>query len=404
MIELARISAFLLLLVTGVQARVTSAPWGYWDGQPVTLYTLTNANGVEARITNYGAVLVGVRAPDRKGMFAQVVQGFDSLADYTSADYLGRSAHYGAVLGRYANRIKDETYVVDGVTYHRTKDGKTFDQRVWRAKAGNGAEPSVTLTLVDPDGSMGFPGTVHVQVTYTLTRGNVLRLDYRATTDRPTIVNMTNHAYFNLAGEGTVLNHLLTLNADAITPGDATNTPTGEVRDVTGTVFDFRRPMRIGAHIDDPDPLIQLVHGYGVNYRLNGRPGTLRLAARLEDPVSGRTMEEWTTQSDMQLYSGNYMPPEVALQKGYHRRGGVALEAQRAPNAPNLPDFASPLVTLFCRALPPWPPPYAAPGPRLRNCAGCFPSPRLRSPPMTSSTLRRWPIRCAFAPAPVFPA
>jgi aldose 1-epimerase len=340
-----RVAICLIALTASVQAKGVSKPWGVRDGQAVTLYILTNANGLEANITNYGAILVGVRAPDRHGAFAQVVQGFGSLADYTSDDYLGRGAHYGAVLGRYANRIKNETYVVHGVTYHRTKQGRPFDERVWTAHIQDGPEPSLVLTLTDPDGMMGFPGTVQVQVTYTLTRNNVLRLDYRATSDRPTIVNMTNHAYFNLAGSGTVLDHLLTIDADAITPGDATNTPTGEVRDVTGTVFDFRKPMRIGAHVDAPDPLIQLVHGYGVNYRLNGRPGTLRLAARLEDPASGRVMEEWTTQSDMQLYSGNYMPPKVALDKGYRQRSGVALEAERAPNAPNLPQFASPLVT-----------------------------------------------------------
>jgi aldose 1-epimerase len=191
---------------------------------------------------------------------------------------------------------------------------------------------------------MGFPGTVKASVTYTLTRFNVLRLDYRATTDRLTIVNMTNHAYFNLAGAGTVLDHRLTINADAITPGDATNTPTGEVRPVAGTVFDFRKPMRIGDHIDDPEPLLTLVHGYGVNYRLNGAPGTLRLAARLEDSGSGRVMEEWTTQSDMQLYTGNYVPPKVAQDKGYRQRSGVALEAERAPNSPNVAGFASPVV------------------------------------------------------------
>ena len=338
------IAACLLLLMAPAAAGVSSQPWGSWDGQPVALYTLNNTAGLEVRITNYGAILVGVRTPDRDGKLAQVVQGFDSLADYTSPDYLGRGAHYGAVLGRYANRIKDETYVLDGITRHRTKDGKPFDERVWTATARDGAEPSVTFSLTDPDGMMGFPGTVKASVTYTLTRRSVLRLDYRATSDRPTIVNMTNHAYFNLAGSGTVLNHRLTINADAITPGDATNTPTGEIRPVTGTVFDFRKPMRIGDHIDDPEPLLTLVHGYGVNYRLNGTPGTLRLAARLEDPGSGRVMEEWTTQSDMQLYTGNFMPPKVALDKGYRQRGGVALEAERAPNSPNLAGFASPVV------------------------------------------------------------
>jgi aldose 1-epimerase len=337
--------SFLLLSALAAHAGVTSRPWGQWDGKPVQLYTLTNDRGVAVQVTNYGAILVSVRTPDRGGKSARVVQGFDSLAGYTGPDYLSRGAHYGAVLGRYANRIKNETYAIEGITYHRTRYGKPFDERVWTARMRGGAEPGVVLMLADPAGTMGFPGTVQAQVTYTLTRDNVLRLDYLATTDKPTIVNMTNHAYFNLAGEGLVLDHLLTINADAITPGDATNTPTGEVRDVTGTVFDFRRPMRIGAHVDDPEPLIQLVHGYGVNYRLNGTPGTMRLAARLEDSVSGRVMEEWSTQSDMQLYSGNYMPPQAALDKGYRPRSGVALEAERAPNAPNLPAFASPLVT-----------------------------------------------------------
>lgn len=334
----------LILWSTPAFAGITHRPWGTYDGQQVELYTLTNARGLEARVTNYGAILVGVRAPDRHDRYAQVVQGLDSLADYTSDDYLSRDAHYGAVLGRYANRIKNEAYVINGVTYHRTKSGKPFDQRVWTARIRSGREPSLVLTLLDPDGTMGYPGTVQAQVTYTLTDDSILRLDYRAETDKTTVINMTNHAYFNLAGKGSVLDHLLTINADSITPGDKTNTPTGEVRPVEGTVFDFRRPMRIGAHVDDPDPLVQLVHGYGVNYRLNGRPGTMRLAARLEDPKSGRIMEEWTTQSDMQLYSGNYMPPKVALKKGYQRRGGVALEAERAPNSPNIPAFVSPIV------------------------------------------------------------
>jgi aldose 1-epimerase len=340
-----RAAACILLSGAPAAAGVTTQSWGVRDGQPVSLYTLTNRSGLEVRVTNYGAILVGVRAPDRAGKFARIVQGFDSLAGYTGADYLSRGAHYGAVLGRYANRIKNETYAVDGVIHHRTKDGKPFDERVWTGAAQDGEAPSVTLTLTDPDGNMGFAGTVQARVTYTLTADNVLRLDYRATTDKPTIVNMTNHAYFNLAGDGLILDHLLAINANAITPGDATNTPTGEVRPVTGTVFDFRRPMRIGDHIDDPDPLVQLVHGYGVNYRLNGQPGTLRLAARLEDLASGRVMEEWSTQSDMQLYSGNYMPPQAALDKGYRQRSGVALEAERAPNSPNIAGFLSPRVT-----------------------------------------------------------
>ena len=335
----------LVFLATASEARVVTAKWGRYEGQNVWLYTLTNLNGIEAQVTNYGAILVLVRAPDRYGKFVQVVQGFDSLAEYTSPDYLRRGGHYGAVMGRYANRIKGEAYTLEGVAYRRTKAGKPFDERVWSGQVEDGDEPKVTLTLTDPAGNMGFPGTVQASVTYTLTKDNVLRLDFRATSDATTIVNMASHAYFNLAGSGTVLDHYLTINSDAITPGDALNVPTGEIRAVKGTAFDFRSPKRIGQDIDSPDPLLQQVGGYGVNYRLNGVPGTLRLAARLHDPGSGRIMEEWTTQSDMQLYSGNYEPPPVALAKGYRVRSGVALEAERAPNSPNIPAFLSPIVT-----------------------------------------------------------
>jgi aldose 1-epimerase len=339
--RLSAILAFSGLLCLPAQAAITVQPWGHYDGRKIDLYTLTNRNGVSARITNFGATIVSIRAPDRAGIMGDVVQGFDSLSAYTDPNYNG---HYGAVLGRYANRIKNETYVLNGVTYHRT-EGPQYDRRVWTGRIVSGKETQLVLSLTDPEGSMGFPGTVQAIVTYTLTDANTLRIDYRATTDKPTIVNMTNHTYFNLAGKGTILDHLLTINADAITPGDAKNVPTGEVRRVAGTVFDFHKPMPIGRHIDDPDPLLKQQLGYGVNYQLNGKPGTLRMAARLDDPKSGRVMEEWTTQSDMQLYSGNYASPAVALAKGYGRRTGVALEAERAPNSPNIRAFYSPVVT-----------------------------------------------------------
>jgi aldose 1-epimerase len=190
---------------------------------------------------------------------------------------------------------------------------------------------------------MGFPGTLRVQVTYTLTRNNVLRMDYRARSDKDTIVNLTNHAYFNMAGgaSGSVLDQLLTVNADAITVGDDKNVPTGAMRKVAGTAFDFRTPTPIGKHINDPDPAIQLAKGFDQNYALNGKPGTMRLAARLEDPKSGRVLEEWTTQPGLQVYSANYQPPTVAATKGYTVHSSVALEAQGFPNAPNVPSFPS---------------------------------------------------------------
>jgi aldose 1-epimerase len=339
-------SVLALLALTGTaRSAIRVQPWGNYAGQNVSLYTLSNKNGMEARIANYGGIITSLKVPDRNGVFADVVEGFDGLADYTSPDYLRMKPHYGALLGRFADRIKNETYVLDGVTYHRTRDGKPYDERVWNATTRGGAEPQLILELVDPDGDSGFPGRLRVVVTYTLTNDNVLRVDYRATTDKKTIANLTNHSYFNLAGGGTVLGHLLTVNADAFTPGDGANAPTGEVRPVAGTPFDFRTPTPIGLHIDAPDPLLKQVHGYGLNFRLKGTPGTMRLGARLEDPKSGRVMEEWTTQPDIRLYSANNRPPPVALAKGYILRGAVALEAEHAANSPNIPSFVSSEVT-----------------------------------------------------------
>jgi aldose 1-epimerase len=193
---------------------------------------------------------------------------------------------------------------------------------------------------------MGFPGTLRVTVTYTLTRGNVLRITYRAVSDKDTIISLTNHSYFNMAGDtsGPVLDQLLTLNADQITAVDEKNVPTGEMRNVAGTAFDFRRPTPIGTHVNDSDPAIQRAHGFDQNFAINGKPGTLRLAARLTDPKSGRTLEEWTTQAGVQVYSANYAPPSAALIKGYQIHSAVALEAQAFPNAPNIPSFPSALL------------------------------------------------------------
>jgi aldose 1-epimerase len=194
---------------------------------------------------------------------------------------------------------------------------------------------------------MGFPGNLRVRVTYTLTKDNALRITYYAVTDRDTVVSLTNHAYFNLAGDlsGSVLDQVLRVNADAITAVDESNTPTGEIRPVAGTAFDFRTPTAIGARIKDADPAIARARGYDQNYVINGKPGALRLAARLEDPKSGRVMESWTTQPGMQVYTANYSPPPVALAKGYAVHGGVALETQAHPNSPNIPSFPSTLLS-----------------------------------------------------------
>jgi aldose 1-epimerase len=343
-----------LALAAPAQAGIAVLAWGGLNtgegkAQGVDLYVLTNARGMEARITNYGGIITAIKVPGRDGQMADVVQGFDSLADYTSQDYKGR---YGAIIGRFANRIMNNTYSVNNVSYRITRDAytlnaginKPYDERVWDARTKDGDEPQLILSLLDRNGTMGFPGTVRVQVTYTLTRDNALRIAYRAISDKDTVISLTNHAYFNLAGDtsGPVLDHLLTVNADAITAGDLkTNTPTGEIRPVAGTAFDFRTPTPIGKNINAPDPAIQQAKGFDQNYALNGARGTLRLAARLEDPKSGRVMEEWTTQDGLQVYSANYSPPSVGIAKGYAVHSAVALEAQAFPNAPNVPSFPS---------------------------------------------------------------
>jgi aldose 1-epimerase len=341
-------AAVALLAVTPAKAAITVKAWGGVAGKGVDLFTLTNANGMQASITNYGAVITAIRVPGRDGRLTDVVQGFDSLADYTSQDYKGR---YGAVIGRFANRIKDNSFQIGGLTYKISRDPYTlketenrpYDERVWSARTKDGNEPQLILSLTDRSGTMGYPGTVKVEVTYTLTRNNVLRIAYHARSDKDTIFNLTNHAYFNMAGDasGPVLDQLLTVNADKMTVVDEQNVPTGGMRDVAGTAFDFRRPTPIGAHINDADPYIQRAGGFDHNYALNGSPGKMHLAARLEDPKSGRVLEEWTTQPGLQVYSANYPPPSVGAAKGYAIHSAVALEAQGFPNAPNIPSFPS---------------------------------------------------------------
>jgi aldose 1-epimerase len=345
------VAAFLLGASAPAFAGITHEAWGGVRGDGVDLYILTNARGMEARITNYGAVITAIRVPGRDGAKANVVQGFDSLADYTSQDYKGR---YGAVIGRFANRIKDNSFQIGGISYKISRDPYTlketenrpYDERVWSARTKDGNEPQLILSLTDRSGTMGFPGTAKVEVTYTLTRNNVLRIAYHARSDKDTIFNLTNHAYFNMAGDisGPVLDQLLTVNADTMTVVDEKNVPTGGMRAVAGTAFDFRQPTPIGTHIQDADPYIQRAGGFDHNYALNGKPGTMHLAARLEDPKSGRVLEEWTTQPGLQVYSANYSPPSVGVAKGYAIHSAVALEAQGFPNAPNIPSFPSTLL------------------------------------------------------------
>jgi aldose 1-epimerase len=317
-------------------------------GEAVEVYTLRNRRGAEARVMTYGATVVSLKVPDRAGRFDDVVLGFDQLGTYEE------DTHYiGCVVGRYANRIAKGRFTLNGVEYtlatnnngnHLHGGLRGFDKVVWKARPLNVRNGSaVELTYVSKDGEEGYPGTLTVTVVYTLTDANELKLDYTATTDKDTVVNLTNHSYFNLAGHGNgdILKHLLTVNADRFTPADATSIPTGELQPVAGTLFDFRRPTAIGARIDQQDEQLQFGNGYDHNYVVNGRAGTLRLAARASEPTTGRVMEVWTTQPGVQLYTGNFLDGTPAGKGGKHygRRDAFCLETQHFPDSPNHPSF-----------------------------------------------------------------
>jgi aldose 1-epimerase len=342
----------LLSLPAPAMAAIRAQDWGVTadDGRPAKLFTLTNANGMEARISSYGGVVVSLTAPDRNGKFANVVEGFDSLTDYTSADYLKSNGHYGAIVGRFANRIRGAKVTLDGKSYalDPDKDGNldqggtmAYFRQVFRATPKDGPEPSLVLTHTDPDGFMGFPGKVEVTITYTLTRTNALRVDMRATTDKKTVINLINHSYFKLSEAPTVDAETLQVFAHHFTPIDAGSIPTGEIRDVTGSEFDFTKAALLGPRLSSKDPQIASKRGLDHNFVIDGTPGTLRIAARLSDPASGRVMEVWTTQPGVQIYSGNSVRPKVALDKGYVPHGAISFQTQHYPDSPNHPNFPS---------------------------------------------------------------
>jgi len=331
-------------------AVITKTTWGETpDHRKVDLYTLTNANGMTVKLSTHGAVIQSLEVPDRNGKFADIVRGFDSLAGYL----IPGNSHIGAVIGRYADEIKGAQFTLEGVTYHlaaNTGGGNTihggavgFDKRVWDATAHDGAAPSLTLSYTSPDGEEHFPGALKVTVTYTLQADNALRLDYRATTDRPTVLNLTNHAYFNLKGhdQGDVLEHRLTVMSDTVNLADGDHLVTGATEPVKGTPFDFTRPMTIGQHIKDADPQLLSGPGYDQNFILRGKSGVLRLAAKVEEPQSGRVMEVLTTQPSMQLYTANGAKPVTGGKGGatYTQHGAFCLETQHYADSPNHPDF-----------------------------------------------------------------
>jgi aldose 1-epimerase len=316
------------------------------DGSPVDLYTLTNEHGMEARIMTYGGILVSLKVPDSSGNLADVVLGFDSLDQYVK-----QSPYFGAIVGRYANRIAKGKFTLEGKEYTLAINNganslhgglRGFDKVVWKAVQESNL---LSLTYVSGDGEEGYPGTLSVKVIYKLSKDNILRIDYVATTDNPTVLNLSHHSYFNLAGagEGDVLGHLLTINADAFTPVDAGLIPTGELRKVKGTPFDFSTPTAIGARINQDDDQLKKRGGYDHNFVLNKSKKYLTEAARVEDPASGRVMEVWTTEPGLQFYTGNFLGGNMKGKGGktYAKRGGFCLETQHFPDSPNHPEFPS---------------------------------------------------------------
>jgi len=327
--------------------KTTSArSWGKTaEGEDVTLYTLRNAGGVETTITNYGGRVVTLLVPDRTGQKADVVLGFDSLDGY-----LKENPFFGALAGRYGNRIGKGKFSLNGMDYTLAKNNgenslhggiRGFDKKVWKASQDG---QKLELTYISRDGEEGFPGTMTTVVTYTLTDKNELRIDYAITTDKDTVKNVTNHSYFNLAGqgEGDILGHQVTLSADRYTPVDSGLIPTGELASVTGTPFDFRQPHAIGERIDAAgDQQIKFGKGYDHNFVLNGEMGTPHDVAKITEPKSGRVMDVSTTEPGVQFYTGNFLDGTLTGKGGkvYKHRYGFCLETQHFPDSPNKPAF-----------------------------------------------------------------
>jgi aldose 1-epimerase len=341
-----------MLMVRSVSAAAAeTAVFGHAGDEVVRIYTLRNVHGIEARIMTYGASIVSLKVPDRNGHLDNIVLGFDSLDRYVVG-----VPYYGATVGRYANRIGKARFLLDGKTYSlKANNGpnslhggsRGFDKRVWQVDA-DASRNSLKLSYVSAAGEEGFPGQLTARVTYRLREDDTLSIEYTATTTAPTPVNLANHSYFNLSGNPTqsILGHTLRINAERFTPVDATLIPTGELRPVAGTPFDFRTDTVIGSRIDTDDAQLHIGHGYDHNWVLNAARGkALRFAARLADAASGRVLEVLTTQPGLQFYSGNFMDGKPAGQGSvYNYRTGLCLETQHFPDSPNVPAFPNSIL------------------------------------------------------------
>lgn len=341
--------ACTILLGSTVSHTITKV---MFQGTPVELVTLKNKNGMEVQAISYGGIVTSMKVPDRNGTLGDVVLGFDQSNQYFADP---PPPFFGAIIGRYGNRIAKGAFALDSKKYVLAKNNgpnhlhggnKGFDKVLWTVATKETPEgASAIFTRTSPDGEEGYPGTLPVRVTYTLTDKNEFIVDYHATTDKPTVVNLTQHSYFNLAGEGSgdILGHQLTLNADRYTPVDDTLIPTGELATVAGTPFDFRQPTAIGLRIDQANPQLKNGKGYDHNWVLNRKGTGLDLAARLTDPTSGRTLEITTTEPGIQFYSGNFLDGTIKGKNAhvYGLRTGLCLETQHYPDSPNHKNFPS---------------------------------------------------------------
>ncbi len=330
---------------------ITKADFGKTaDGTPVEIYTLQNANGAEAKIMTYGGIVQSLSMPDKNGKMADVVLGYDNLQGY-----IDKTPYFGALIGRYGNRIGGAQFTLEGKTYTlATNNGPNslhgglvgFDKVVWTARPlATTHGPALILTYLSKDGEEGFPGNLLITAIYSLRDDNALELQFTAKTDQPTVVNLTHHSYFNLAGQGNgdILGHVVYINADKTTPVDSTLITTGEFADVTGTPFDFRTPTAVGARINDTNTVLQYGPGYDHNWVVNKPLGQLGLAARVKEPTSGRVMEVWSDEPGVQFYAGNFLDGTITGKGGavYQIHTGFCLEPQHYPDSPNKPNFPS---------------------------------------------------------------
>lgn len=327
-----------------MNSSTTKTPFGKVDGKAVTLYTLKNSKGAEAQIMNYGGIVTSLKVADKKGNFSDVVLGYDNLDGY-----LKSTPYFGCLVGRYGNRIANGKFKLNGKEYTLAKNNgenslhggvKGFDKVVWDVLKAT--DSSLELEYTSKAGEEGFPGKLIVKAVYELTEDNALRLDYTATTDADTHCNLTHHSYFNFAGRGDVLDHVVTIYADKFTPVDANLIPTGELRPVKGTPLDFTMPTTVGARIGNDDEQLKLGKGYDHNWVLNQTtPGVLMKAATVSEASSGRVMEVWTTEPGMQFYTGNFLDGTITGKGGwtYQFRNGFCMEPQHFPDSPNQPSF-----------------------------------------------------------------